>query len=321
MSFVKDLYAYCTYVDDNKRKLANEHWKKLQSQLDFPFDIFRKIVELKPDKKLAGYHRLLTAVFFEKKKDVLWYVQVEVRTLVQEMKKEKRVAQKYSLPPAFSDELQRRVFYKLVTGEYSLPVVTYNEKEIVNDALSVLSDDERHVVRLYFFENKTYRAISDVLSMPPERVRQLMSKTLQKLRHPSRSHTLKQFVMTPEDLRRVLREAQDGFESVCKIVLEARKLLSQKLPGDQELQGRSLSRQYTVRPLSQYKASAMDIEELELSTRLYHALKNHNVEMVEELLEFTENQLLRIRNIGKKSLKEIKEVLEMYGLSLRKENP
>jgi len=61
---------------------------------------------------------------------------------------------------------------------------------------------------------------------------------------------------------------------------------------------------------------AKGVEELELSVRSYNCLKAANIKTIGELVQKTENEMLKYRNFGKKSLNEIKEVLTRYGLHL-----
>ncbi|GAB6184028.1 DNA-directed RNA polymerase subunit alpha [Thermodesulfovibrio hydrogeniphilus] len=58
------------------------------------------------------------------------------------------------------------------------------------------------------------------------------------------------------------------------------------------------------------------IEDLELSVRAYNCLKSAGINTVLELVQKTENELLKTKNFGKRSLDEIKEVLEKHGLTL-----
>ena len=58
------------------------------------------------------------------------------------------------------------------------------------------------------------------------------------------------------------------------------------------------------------------VEELELSVRAYNCLKNANIKMIGELVQRTEQEMLKTKNFGKKSLNEIKDVLQEMGLSL-----
>ena len=58
------------------------------------------------------------------------------------------------------------------------------------------------------------------------------------------------------------------------------------------------------------------VEELELSVRSYNCLKNANIQTIAELVQKTDGEMLKTRNFGRKSLNEIKEILEDMGLHL-----
>ena len=65
------------------------------------------------------------------------------------------------------------------------------------------------------------------------------------------------------------------------------------------------------------KALEMTIEELELSVRSFNCLKRASINTVEELTARTEEEMMKVRNLGKKSLDEVKAKLAELGLSLR----
>src|SRR5437868_2926889 len=58
------------------------------------------------------------------------------------------------------------------------------------------------------------------------------------------------------------------------------------------------------------------VEELELSVRSYNCLKNANIQTIGELVQKSENEMLKTKNFGRKSLNEIKEILSNMGLGL-----
>nr|HPK72868.1 DNA-directed RNA polymerase subunit alpha C-terminal domain-containing protein [Vicinamibacterales bacterium] len=58
------------------------------------------------------------------------------------------------------------------------------------------------------------------------------------------------------------------------------------------------------------------VEELELSVRSYNCLKNANIRTIRELVQRTEGEMLKTKNFGRKSLNEIKEILQGMGLAL-----
>jgi len=65
------------------------------------------------------------------------------------------------------------------------------------------------------------------------------------------------------------------------------------------------------------KYENITIEDLDLSVRSYNCLKRANIGTVLELTEKSEEEMMKVKNLGKKSLKEIKEKLQSIGLSFR----
>ena len=64
----------------------------------------------------------------------------------------------------------------------------------------------------------------------------------------------------------------------------------------------------------------MSIEDLDLSCRSYNCLKRAGISTVAELTQKTEDEMMKVRNLGKKSLKEVKEKLLENNLSFRDYN-
>ena len=66
----------------------------------------------------------------------------------------------------------------------------------------------------------------------------------------------------------------------------------------------------------QSKQLQMTIEELDLSVRSFNCLKRANINTVEDLISKTEDEKMKVRNLGRKSLEEVINKLAMMGLSL-----
>ncbi|MCR5005558.1 MAG: DNA-directed RNA polymerase subunit alpha [Clostridiales bacterium] len=66
------------------------------------------------------------------------------------------------------------------------------------------------------------------------------------------------------------------------------------------------------------KVLEMTIEELDLSVRSYNCLKRANINNVDDLTNKTEEEMMKVRNLGRKSLDEVLNKLQELGLSLRK---
>lgn len=61
----------------------------------------------------------------------------------------------------------------------------------------------------------------------------------------------------------------------------------------------------------------MSVFELEISLRLYNCLRYADIRTLEDLINCTETDLMRLRNFGVQSLDEVKNLLERYGLTLK----
>lgn len=69
---------------------------------------------------------------------------------------------------------------------------------------------------------------------------------------------------------------------------------------------------------SKNKILEMSIEDLDLSVRSYNCLKRAGINTVQELANQTEEDMMKVRNLGRKSLKEVKDKLNELGLGLRR---
>ena len=68
------------------------------------------------------------------------------------------------------------------------------------------------------------------------------------------------------------------------------------------------------------KVLELTIEELDLSVRSFNCLKRANINTVEDLISKTEDEMMKVRNLGRKSLEEVINKLAMIGLSLASED-
>ena len=66
-----------------------------------------------------------------------------------------------------------------------------------------------------------------------------------------------------------------------------------------------------------HREQSMMIEDLDLSVRSYNFLKRAGIQTVDELTQKTEEEMMRVRNLGKKSMKEVKEKITELGLSFK----
>ncbi len=71
---------------------------------------------------------------------------------------------------------------------------------------------------------------------------------------------------------------------------------------------------------SKSKALEMSIDELEFSVRAYNCLKRANINTLQDLTQKSETEMMKIRNLGKKSLKEVIDKVKELGFSFRNED-
>ncbi len=64
----------------------------------------------------------------------------------------------------------------------------------------------------------------------------------------------------------------------------------------------------------------MTIEDLDLSVRSFNCLKRAGIDTVQDLISKTEEDMIKVRNLGKKSLDEVRQKLQSLGLELKKED-
>ena len=106
---------------------------------------------------------------------------------------------------------------------------------------------------------------------------------------------------------------KEAFALSAKILISHFELLSEV---DQEVaEMDSLMKDYVNE--ANAKKINMSIDDLDLSVRSYNCLKRAGISSVEELTQKTEEDMSRVRNLGKKSLKEVKEKLQELNLSFK----
>jgi DNA-directed RNA polymerase subunit alpha len=118
--------------------------------------------------------------------------------------------------------------------------------------------------------------------------------------------------------RLVLEVWTNGAVRPDEAITEATRILIDhfRLIGGMTEQG--AAQEGTVRDPELQKLLNTPIEELDLSVRPYNCLKRANIHTVGDLIQRTEEEIMSVKNFGKKSLDEVVEKLAKLGLSLRK---
>ena len=109
--------------------------------------------------------------------------------------------------------------------------------------------------------------------------------------------------------------AKEAVSYAAKILIERLKLFAD-LSDDSEQPELMVEKEENRKD----KLLEMTIEELELSVRSFNCLKRANINTVEDLISKTEDDMMKVRNLGRKSLEEVMAKLDSLGFSLTKED-
>jgi hypothetical protein len=224
--------------------------------------------------------------------------------------------QKFSLSEIFG-EVKDEVVKGVKKGGLSC---TPKKRELIDYVLGSLEDTEEKVIRLRFglYDNSIMSPdeVSQDLQIDRKEVKQIEDKALRRLSHPYNSNVLKGLIGLVTDrqaeehldmikAQRERHEWRDELYSEIKesVLNEVSKSLGQL----KDLERRR----------EDYLSSRRDItvDELELSVRTANCLNNLGFRTIKELLEYTPEELLKTKKIGRKSLRELNEIMKDFGLT------
>ena len=111
----------------------------------------------------------------------------------------------------------------------------------------------------------------------------------------------------------------NGTISAKEAISLAAKILNEHLKLFVDLSDEAINAEIMVESKEAIKEKVLEmtIEELDLSVRSFNCLKRAGIDTVEDLVNKTQEDMIKVRNLGKKSLEEVIQKLESLGLSLR----
>lgn len=128
------------------------------------------------------------------------------------------------------------------------------------------------------------------------------------------------FKTTTQYDRLIIEVWTDESISPQKALAQAAKILSDYFSLVSELETEVASQDSVIKPNTEGNdkpKSSMMIEDLDLSVRSYNCLKRAGIATVDELTQKSEDEMMKVRNLGKKSLKEVKDKLGDLGLGFK----
>jgi DNA-directed RNA polymerase subunit alpha len=116
-----------------------------------------------------------------------------------------------------------------------------------------------------------------------------------------------------------LEVTTDGTTSAKEITSLAAKIMNDHIKLFVDLVENMANKDILVEPkgTDEDRKLKMSVEDLDLSVRSYNCLKRANIHTVEDLTKRTEDDMLKVRNLGRKSLEEVVKKLEDLGFSLK----
>ena len=164
----------------------------------------------------------------------------------------------------------------------------------------VITDREEKIIRLYYIDGKTFEEIGKEFGTTRERIKQIHAKAIEKLKLFKKYFYVGKWCsmeeLAKEEYQKYL-ETQKSFRTYES----AKQYILQYESG-------------TFLPLKEQK-----IENLDLTMRSYNCLKRAGIRTIGDLLNFSYYDLIKIRNLGRKSMKEILDTIHDLGLKFRGE--
>ena len=171
------------------------------------------------------------------------------------------------------------------TGKYM--VLTDDQMAGLTHAVETLKDKEQAVIRLRYEEHKTFKTIGEIFNLSTQRMRQINAKALRKLRHQTR-----------------LCYIRDGFQGT----LDAQQKHKEET--------RQVLNTLGTEDLTKYLKTIF-VCDMHLTVRSTNCLLRANLITMADVAEAVKKDpasFVKIRNLGQKSLLEVVEKLEEYGI-------
>ena len=209
--------------------------------------------------------------------------------------------------------------YRELFDELPKRDMTETELPKLFSVFDTLTARERRIIEMRFgfgYEMMPRPAIGEELGVSADRVKQVELKALKKLRHESRARHIRPLFLTYEDMETEIAKRDMLIASLQQDLLIARSENAKFRSAVKKLSETFAPLPiYTTQPTSEILD--MTIEELDLSVRAYNCLKRAGIHTMQDLIDKREVEVTKIRNLGKKSLKEVLDKVKEMGLKFR----
>lgn len=287
-----------------KFRRSLETWLRMPELRAFCLGLVRTkylllVPELSEDKR--GYYDLLCFLFYGparsvKERDLVAQADAHLQEYLT------RVAEGVS-PAESSAELQR-LLTRQILAEYRADIApTWTEEvyTLIDDALSSLTERERDALRLLFgidSPRHTREEVATKYGLSQTRIRQIELRALRRLHRGQRMRFLRLCITAEGTSLQANLRARLDLEHLRETAIQ-----------------RGIEAQLLVAAFDP-KIFERSIDEIELSVRTYNCLRNAGIRTIGQLVQWSEQELLKTKWFGRRSLNEIKELLGGFGLRL-----
>ena len=188
--------------------------------------------------------------------------------------------------------------------------VLENFEKNFNFILNSLTIREAEILDGYYKKGYLLDSLALQYEISRTRVQQIIHKALRKIKHPSRCAYLKygiEFKQKQDNVERLKMELDIEINRLNDLIYHKRDIIRKlKIEIDEEIETES-------------NILCRNFHELDFSCRTYNCLKRAGIKTIGDLISKSEKDMMKVRNLGRKSLKEIKEKLEALGLGFNKD--
>lgn len=192
--------------------------------------------------------------------------------------------------------------YNLIEAlKFDVESVIRHFEERLESACENLTEREKFVIEQLYKEQKTLEETGKEINVSRERIRQISAKALRKLKYREKYFELGEDANPEVALQRKINEYIE--ENKASLDYETAKAFIEEYEPKYKN--------------SDYFKKKIPIEELNFSVRTYNCLKRRCINTLDEIIELTMNDLMKIRNLGRISLKEIIDKAREYGFDIK----
>lgn len=202
-----------------------------------------------------------------------------------------------------------------IFGEDYDGILDADQLDGFNYAIGSLTEREQRVLSLYYKDELTLEQAGKSEGVTRERIRQVLAKSLRKLRHPTRLKYIQRgYKILSGELEQQIADRYS--EALKQYELEYIKKIT-------ELQKKianadKILEKTNIEECEEFIGSIMTpIENIDLSVRSYNCLARAGIKNIGQICGMTYDELCHIRNLGRKSVEEIISKLNAYGLRLK----